>query len=83
MKTYQRAKQPAEGMAVHPAIRWIWREINRQRASQEDVAIRAGVSSSAMRKWRNGVRKPSLPDVEAVINVLGGKICIKVDDEQA
>jgi|LakMenEpi03Aug12_release.lakeMendotaPanAssembly.Ray.scaffolds.fasta_scaffold465240_3 hypothetical protein len=81
MKIYHRVKQPSEDMAIHPAIHWIWREMNRQRASQEDVSKRAGVSSSAMRKWRLGVRKPNLPDVEAVINVLGGKLCIRIDDE--
>ena len=81
MRRYQRSKQPAENMAVHPAIRWIWREMNRQQASQQDVASRAGVSTSAMRKWRNGVRCPNLRDVEAVINALGGKLCIKVSDE--
>ena len=55
--------------------------MNRQRASQEDVSKRSGVSSSAMRKWRNGVRCPNLRDVEAVVNALGGKICIKVADD--
>lgn len=81
MRAYQRSKQPAEGMAVHPAIRWIWREMNRQCASQEDVAARSGVSSSAMRKWRDGVRCPNLRDVEAVVNALGGRICIKANDD--
>ena len=81
VRIYQRSKQPAKDMAIHPAIHWIWREMNRQRASQEDVSQRAGVSSSAMRKWRNGVRCPNLRDVEAVINVLGGKLCIKAEDD--
>lgn len=81
MRIYQRSKQPSPDKAVHPVIRWIWREMNRQRASQDDVAKRAGVSSSAMRKWRDGVRKPNLPDVEAVVNSLGGKLCIRAHDD--
>lgn len=81
MKIYQRTKEPAAGKAIHPAVRWIWRQMNLQRASQEDVAARSGVSSSAMRKWRNGENNPKLSDIEAVINVLGGKLVIRMDDD--
>jgi transcriptional regulator with XRE-family HTH domain len=59
----------------------MWREMNRQRASQEDVAVRSGIASSTMRKWRQGVNSPKLADIEAVINTLGGKIIVKVDDD--
>lgn len=69
-------KPPAEGKSVHPAVRWLWLEMNRQCASQEDVAKRAGVSSSAMRKWRQGVTTPKLRDIEAVINAMGYKLTI-------
>ena len=81
MRNYQRAKEPAKGKAVHPAVQWIWRQMNLQRASQEDVAERSGVASSTMRKWRQGINSPKLADIEAVINVLGGKLIIKVDDD--
>ena len=81
MRNYQRAKEPAKGKAVHPAVRWIWRQMNQQKASQEDVAERSGVASSTMRKWRQGINSPKLADIEAVINVLGGKLIIKVDDD--
>lgn len=85
MINYQKSKipsvkPPADGMAVHPLVRWIWKEMNRQRVSQEDVAARSGVSSSAMRKWRKGTRSPKVADIEAVINVLGGKIKVSVKD---
>lgn len=83
MINYQKSKVPpkvVDGMAVHPLVRWIWKEMNRQRVSQEDVAKRSGVSSSAMRKWRTGVRSPKVVDLEAVINVLGGKIKVTVKD---
>lgn len=80
MLNYQRSKvplkPPKEGKGVHPIIRWIWVEMNRQRASQEDVAKRAGVSSSAMRKWRTGDRSPRLYEIEAVVNALGGRLRI-------
>lgn len=77
MKRYQRSKEPAPNMAVHPIVRWIWHEMNRQRASQEDVAKRAGISSSAMRKWRQGINSPKLSDIEAVVNVLGSEIVVR------
>lgn len=81
MRNYKRAKEPAKGKAIHPAVRWIWRQMNLQRVSQEDVAARSGVSSSAMRHWRNGNNSPKLSDIEAVVNVLGGKIVIRIDDD--
>lgn len=81
MKQYQRSKEPAKDKGVHPVVRWIWKQMNHQRASQEDVAIRSGVSSSAMRKWRQGINSPKLSDIEAVVNVLGGKIVIRIDDD--
>jgi len=81
MKQYQRTKEPAMDRAVHPAVRWIWRQMNLQRASQEDVAHRSGVASSTMRKWRQGINSPKLSDIEAVINVLGGKLVIRMQDD--
>ena len=86
MKQYQRSKIPApkdmlrppeSGKFIHPFVRWIWNEMNHQRASQEDIAVRSGVSSSAMRKWRRGINSPKLADIEAVINSLGYDITIK------
>ena len=54
----------------------------RRKRSQEDVAKRSGVSSSAMRKWRSGKRSPMLMEIEAVINVLGGKLIAKIVDTE-
>lgn len=81
MRNYQKQKEPRKGMAVHPLIRWMWKQMNTQRASQEDVAKRSGVSSSAMRKWRVGVRSPRIMELEAVINALGYKLTVKEKDE--
>ena len=81
MRNYQRSREPAKDRAVHPIVRWIWRQMNQQRASQEDVAERSGVASSTMRKWRQGINSPKLKDIEAVVNTLGGKIIVRVDDD--
>lgn len=81
MKAYQRVKEPAKSKAVHRFVRWIWQQTNMQRASQEDIAQRSGVSSSAMRKWRSGENNPKLSDIEAVINALGGKLVIRMNDD--
>lgn len=89
MRQYQRTKiprkrdqlkPPADDKFVHPLVRWIWVEMNHQCASQEDVAERAGISSSAMRKWRRGASSPKLNDIEAVINALGYKIKVTVSE---
>lgn len=50
--------------------------MNEQRVSQEDVAERAGVSSSGMRKWRN-CRVPNILDLEACLNVLGLELTVR------
>jgi transcriptional regulator with XRE-family HTH domain len=81
MRNYQKQKEPRKGMAVHPLVRWMWKQMNKQLASQEDVAKRSGVSSSAMRKWRVGVRSPRVMELEAVINALGYKLTVKEKDE--
>lgn len=78
-RQYQRSKPaskkaPVDGAAINPLIRWIWKKMNEEEWSQEDLAQRAGVSSSAMRKWRNGARSPRLSEIEAVVNALGWRI---------
>lgn len=93
MRQYQRQKVPGvrsrfrvgvtEGMAVHPLVRWIWQQINDQRASQEDVAERSGVSSSTIRKWRDGVRSPRLVELESVVNVLGYQLKVQLKAEDS
>jgi len=83
---YQRAKvPPAKSPLIkngaHPFVRWVWEEINRQKCSQFDVEKRSGVSASAMRKWRLVNRNPRITELEAVINALGYKLVIKVDND--
>jgi len=81
MRNYQRQKEPRREATVHPLVRWVWRQMNKQHASQEDVAKRSGVTSSTMRKWRVGVRSPRVIELEAVINALGYKLTVKEKDE--
>ena len=76
VRKYQRQIIP-EGRGVHPFVRWIWRRVNADNWSQEDLADRSGVSASAMRKWRIGQRNPRISELEAVINALGYRLVIK------
>ena len=68
--------------AVHPFVKFLWKELNDQCTSQEEVAARAGWSSSAMRKWRKGERAINLQAIDDVLNVLGYELLIveKLDD---
>ena len=76
MRKYQRQIIP-NGKGIHPFVRWVWRRINADNWSQEDLAQKAGVTSSAMRKWRRGERNPRISELEAVINALGYRLLIK------
>jgi ribosome-binding protein aMBF1 (putative translation factor) len=76
MRGFQTQKVP-EGKGVHPFVRWMWKRINADMWSQEDLAKRAGVSASAMRKWRNGARNPKISEIEAVINAMGYSLIIR------
>lgn len=86
MRMFQRqiipiASPVAEGIEVHSIVRWIWAQINAQRASQEDIAERSGVSSSAMRKWRDGMRSPRLVELEAVVSTLGYRLTVQLKED--
>ena len=76
MKQFQTQKVP-DGRGVHPFVRWMWKRINTDMWSQEDLAKRAGVSASAMRKWRIGARNPKISEIEAVINAMGFRLVIR------
>ena len=60
----------------HPAVRFIFSEMNRQRASLGQVERRSGVTGEAIRKWRRQ-RSPNLVLVEAVLNALGYELVIR------
>lgn len=82
MRQYQRQIIP-DGRGVHPFVRWIWRRINIDEWSQEDLAKKAGVSSSAMRKWRKGERNPRISELEAVVNAMGYRLKIVEGEDNA
>ena len=67
-------KQKDADDTVHGFVQWIWQEINARGLSHTDVAIEAGVHPSALRRWRDGSRLPSLDAIESVINVLGATV---------
>lgn len=79
MRQYQRQIVP-EGRGVHPIIRWIWKRVNQDEWSQEDLARKSGVASSTLRKWRRGERNPRISELEAVVNTLGYRIVLKEAD---
>lgn len=81
MKAYHKQKMPTHE-AAHPIVRWIWDQINFQRISQQDVAERAGISSSALRKWRNGKGSPRLSELEAVLSTLGFALVVSMKEDR-
>lgn len=68
---------PSRRKPVHPMVHWMWEEINNQAVSQQDIAQRADVSPSAMRRWRTGEREPSYQGLEAVVNALGYDLVLR------
>lgn len=70
-------KSPVDGRAIHWIIRWVWKQMNQDEWSQEDLAARAGVASTTMRRWRRGDRSPRFSELEAVVNALGFEIKLK------
>lgn len=66
---------------VHRFVKLIWRSVNTEMWSQEELERRSGVSVSAVRKWRRGVRSPRLIEIEAVLNTLGYELVARLKDE--
>lgn len=64
----------------HSFVRQLWHRIAVEQTNAEEVAKRAGVHPTTIRAWRTK-RAPRLPDIEAVIQALGGRIVIRWDAE--
>lgn len=64
----------------HPVIRFIFEEMNRQLASYDDVAKRAGVSPRTISEWGHGKKEPLMGNVEAVLGALGYRINVVHED---
>lgn len=68
-------------VGVDPAVKFVFRQMNKQLATQQDVARRAGVTSHIMYRWRSGEVDPSITRLRAVLGALGYRIRIEEDDE--
>lgn len=75
VRRYKRQREPLPN-SVNFIVSFVWKEINRQKLSSEDVALRSGVSSNALRKWRDGTNGPTLVGIQNVLYVLGYKLTI-------
>lgn len=73
MRVYRRQRREADSSS-HPFVKFLSREMARQRATLTDVAERSGVCIKTIGQWRSGGRTPKLRDIEAVVNVLGYEV---------
>lgn len=62
---------------INPLIRWVWQEIKNSGRTHAEIARLSGVGANTMRKWFRGESAPKLDDIEAVVNVLRGKIEVR------
>lgn len=51
-------------------------------ATQEDLALRTGISISAIRKYENGDRSPKIEAIKSISNALGVKISDLMDENE-
>jgi hypothetical protein len=65
---------------VHPLVRWIFEEMNRQRIGTRDLAERSGVSHNTVEQWKFR-RSPKLDCLEATINALGYDLTVRVQHD--
>ena len=67
MRKFRRVIEATDG---HPAVRFVFEEMNRQRCGFADMRDRSGVCKETIRSWRtrNGAQ---VQNVEACLNVLG------------
>jgi transcriptional regulator with XRE-family HTH domain len=70
MRVYRRQRRETASNC-HPFVKFLSKEMARQRATLTDVADRSGVCIKTIGQWRSGGRTPKLRDIEAVVNVLG------------
>lgn len=53
-----------------------------RKLSDEEIARRAGVHPITLSQWRRGKRSPTLQNIEAVVEALGGRLTIEWEDEK-
>lgn len=87
VRTFENARNQYRGAIripehVHPLVRRLFREMNRQDATINEVAGRAGVNDSTMRHWLRR-SNPNLVQIEACFNAIGLTLKVgAVDDEE-
>lgn len=69
-------KPPAENKGVHPIVKLIWEEMQKQRVSQLAIADCTGINVKTFTSWFRGEWSPKLIDAEAMLNALGYEIQI-------
>lgn len=62
--------------SCHPLVKFIYRELERQRATVPAVAARAGVSEYTIRTWAR-LYNPRLEPLTAVLGALGYELTVK------
>lgn len=55
---------------VHPLVRRLFAEMNERQCSAYRLARRSGVGHTTIKNW-HGHMAPSVPNLEAALNVLG------------
>lgn len=61
---------------IHPMVRWIHQEVMDKNITYEKLSQTSGIGANTIRKWRNNNSTPSVADLEAVVNALGGSLVI-------
>lgn len=74
---YTRSKPINPESDIHPLVQWVWSKMAEKKLTHEFVADKAGVRATTLRNWARGRTRPSLADIEAVVNVIGFDISIK------
>lgn len=74
---YTRSKPIGSESDAHPLVQWIWSKMAEKKLTHEFVANKAGIRAATLRNWARGRTKPSLADIEAVVNAIGFDISIK------
>lgn len=75
LKTEFRPKlEPVKG--VDPVVKFLFRAMNTEHASQRETAKRAGVSEKMFFRWRTGHTQPTVPDMRAALGALGYELTI-------
>lgn len=67
---------------AHPLVKFVFREMQKQRATFADVATRAGVGVATIGNLKNARgANPQLGTIEACLNALGFELTVKVRKE--